>query len=259
MPSASGGANASASGSGAAPVAVDPLEARARAWNDALNTKSAAALLPLYAQSVRFYTVKTPRETLLREKGIAFRAHPDFHQTVDRFVIAGSRVAFRKEVSYGGKTRAYDAYLEFKNGEIVVEGDQTTDANVVAKANAGVTDAAAFSGTTAQRCNDAIALVAKEPINDFMSSCAESVKKAGATDVGCAVTTLPPEQGKSDWAVRMYEDHPDHTVSLGWIDVDPEAGTVTDIISNAKVTFDPRAMALAAKECAPTPPPPLNP
>lgn len=135
-PSASAVAIAPASASAsAAPVPDDPHRALLRAWNDAHVAHDAAALSPLYGDSVRFYGARLSRAQCVSRLATAMKRAPDEKQSVKDVLVRGDSISFTKTIVSRGKTADYRAYLQVEHSDggayvIVEESDAVTDANL---------------------------------------------------------------------------------------------------------------------------------
>lgn len=113
-------------------------------WNSAHRTGADSEFGALYADAVLYYGKRQSRDACISSKHRFMTKYPDFKQEVQgevRVVSAGdrnARVAFTKQVTFGGKVEQYPSYLELtkseRGWEITTEGDEVTDKALQAKA-----------------------------------------------------------------------------------------------------------------------------
>lgn len=119
-------------------AALDPKGAVTR-WNDAHREGALSGLDALYADSVLFYGRQQRKAECISAKRQFLTAHPDFKQELvgtPETQLTGNtlRANFVKRVTLSGKATNYPSYLVFErfgaDWRIVIEGDDTTDANL---------------------------------------------------------------------------------------------------------------------------------
>lgn len=105
-------------------------------WNAANNSASLTELGKLYGAEVLFYGTPLKKQSCLEKKLRFLAKNATFRQSVDQIraeetALPGEvRCHFDKRVSMDGKTKDYPSYLILRDGKIVTEGDEVTDANL---------------------------------------------------------------------------------------------------------------------------------
>ena len=111
-------------------------------WNTANNKKDIGILIYLYDKEVLFYGTKLPKSDCISGKLSIFKKYPNLDQQVqglNSYILENGDIKclFQKAVNVNGTIKTYSSYLIWhKIGEvwkIIVEGDETTDANVEKK------------------------------------------------------------------------------------------------------------------------------
>jgi hypothetical protein len=242
-PPVDAGATATAHDAGADPHGYAD---KVRAWNDALNRKDMAALGPMYnAKSIVFYgTAGTTRAAVVKAKTGYLAKHPDFSQKIADLSVTGGRVTFAKTSTVGGKTTTYAAYLDFENGLVSQEGDETTDKNREDAREAG------------ENCEDAVAAIVADQVRKASNECLELVDAAHDPTVHCGGMTIAPTASDPTWTFQTFIDHPEHIETLSFATVDLDKATATEMRGGEEKTlkFDRRAMDEAIRICANKPP-----
>ena len=221
--------------SSSSPRENDELAA-ARRWDAAMSQRDLSLLAGVYGKNVVFYGVPLRHDQVIQALSDMFVKDPSFTQSIsDVKTPAADRVELEQTKVVTGKSRTDKAWLVLarEDGALVVvqQGDATSDARLAAQSNAK---------------------------QDYCEGLAQRVVMS--TDKARTLVDVPRGPGGSGYAneVRLVAAPPswpayvvaviDHTtpkpVAIGWFDVVPQTGEVSDAFSGE--TLEPNAGLVAA-------------
>ncbi|HEY2370038.1 MAG TPA: hypothetical protein VGH87_26755 [Polyangiaceae bacterium] len=221
--------------SSSGPQENDALAA-AKRWDAAMSQRDLSLLANVYGKNVLFYGVPLRHDQVIQALSDMFVKDPSFTQSIsDVRTPAADRVELEQTKVVTGKSRSEKAWLELarEDGALVVveQSDADTDARLAAQTNA------------------------KE---EYCEGLAQRVVMS--TNKGRSLVDVPRGPGGSGYAneVRLVVTPPswpayvvaviDHTtpkpVAIGWFDVVPQTGEVSDAFGGE--TLKPDADLVAA-------------
>lgn len=227
---------------------ANPVEAElltlTKAWNDALAKRDAEALRPVYGANVKLYQNAMTRDAAIKAKAGALASAKDYTQSLQQIEINGVKSArptavFEKRWTQNGKNLGVRASLAFaKEGGkwvVVEESDAPSDARKARAANK-------------ESCEGlVIGVVSSIPeVAKFLAGPTDPAH--GHSSNGLRIGSGPPES--PTFSVGMHENHDDRLVTMGWYDVDPKSGKVTNELSDVAPSPDPKIVDKMKAACA---------
>lgn len=217
--------------------AANPIEAEivtlTRRWNDALAKRDAQALASVYGARVQLYDKSIDRAATLKAKAAALASAKDYTQAISAVEVdlrdaARPKAVFDKKWVANGKADIVRGSLAFaKEGEkwvIVEESDAKTDDR---RARVAMKDTCESLVVGLVMSNAEVTRLVNGPTNPAAGHASNGLRIAGG----------PPES--PTYAVAVHESHADRLVTLGWFDVNPKTGVVTDAIDGSPQKVDP--------------------
>ncbi|HEX4340067.1 MAG TPA: hypothetical protein VH062_29370 [Polyangiaceae bacterium] len=226
------------------PGSATPTDAKSAVehWN-ALHAKlDAKGLASVYADPVEFYGQRLPKERVLAMKTLQFERAKDYAQSLEDLRITTpapgrARAEFTKRWTQGGKPGSTAAVLELVS---------TPDGFLVTKETDGPSEALKNGLKKPGSCEAAVIalVIATEPAKGLLET---PMPPGSGVTMGLRIGGEPPEQ--PTYSVAVHEDHPDHLATMGWYDVDPKTGSMTDTTDDQPCKTDPALSRKVVEAC----------
>jgi hypothetical protein len=227
--------------SSSTPQEHDALAA-AKRWDAAMSQRDLSLLANVYGKNVVFYGVPLRHDEVIQALSDMFVKDPSFTQTISEVRMpATNRIELKQTKVVTGKSRSDRAWLVLarEDGALVVvqQGDESSDARIVAQAGTkqeyceGLAQRVVLSTAKARALID----VPRGPKSDG---------KPNEVRLVAAPPTWPA------YVVAVIDRTTPKPVAIGWFDVVPQTGEVSDAFGGE--TLKPDADLIAAlRSCAP--------
>ena len=209
--------------------------AAARRWDAAMSQRDLSLLANAYGKNVLFYGVPLRHDQVIQVLSDMFVKDPSFTQSMsDVKTPSADRVELDRKSVVLGKSRNDRAWLKLarEDGKLVVveQGDQTSDARISAQSNTKEEYCEGLAQRTVLSTDKARALV-DVPRGPQQNGYANDVR----------VVATPPSW--PDYVVAVIDKTTQNPVAIGWFDVVPQTGEVSDALGGE--TLKPNADLVA--------------
>jgi hypothetical protein len=226
--------------SSSSPRENDALAA-AKRWDAAMSQRDLSLLANVYGEHVVFYGLPLRHDQVIQALSDMFVKDPSFTQSISdvRTPLEG-RVELKRTFVVTGKSRIEPAWLKLarEDGALVVveQGDETSDARIAAESGAKEEYCEGLAQRVVMSTDKGRALV-DVPRGPGMSGNANEVRLVAA----------PPSWPA--YVVAVIDHTTRKSVTIGWFDVVPQTGEVSDAFGGE--TLKPDADLIAALRSCP--------
>ncbi len=218
-----------------ASVSTTPREAElndaAKRWNQAMSQRDLSLLAGVYGVRVTFYGVPLRHDQVLQVLSDAFTKDPSFTQSIDDVRTGnGTRVRMKRTWVTLGAQHSETTWLQLarEDGKLVVvgQGDDKPE------------------GPKIGRCED----LAQRVVLSTPRATSMMHAQANGYPNESRVVATPPEWPM--YVVTIIDRTTPHPIAIGWFDVVPETGEVSDAFTGETLTPN-RDLIAQMRTCKP--------